>query len=187
MNKKYGTMIIDPPWKYSNRQNGAAEKHYPLMTYKELAAMPIPSVAANDSVLLMWATWPQLDVAMKLINDWGFNYVTGMPWIKLQEHPIADLFSNIVMVPTFGTGHWLRGCSEPILIARRGKPRLPKNVPLGLLSKRLEHSRKPESLHEYAEQLDGPYLEIFARRAHDGWDVFGNEVADSVKLEEIKD
>lgn len=140
MIKKYGVMIIDPPWKYSNRQNGAAEKHYPLMTYKELAAMPIPSVAADDSVLLMWATWPQLDVAMRLINDWGFNYVTGMPWIKLQEHPIADLFGNIEMVPTFGTGHWLRGCSEPILIARRGKPRLPNNVPLGLLSKRLKHT-----------------------------------------------
>ena len=71
----------------------------------------------------------------------------------------------------------MRGCSEYVLVGRRGKvspPRL-KGF-LGLLSPNLRHSRKPDSVHEIAEALPGPYLELFGRRPRKGWTVFGNEV-----------
>ena len=47
---------------------------------------------------------------------------------------------------------------------------------MGLLSKRLEHSRKPVDLYEYAESFPGPYLELFARSKRIGWTSWGNEV-----------
>ena len=53
---------------------------------------------------------------------------------------------------------------------------------MGLISMRLEHSRKPDDLYHYAESLPGPYLELFARRARPGWDVWGNEVESTVDL-----
>ena len=44
----------------------------------------------------------------------------------------------------------------------------------------LEHSRKPDQMHEDLERLfDGPYLELFARRTRPGWDVWGDEVGDA--------
>jgi N6-adenosine-specific RNA methylase IME4 len=82
-----------------------------------------------------------------------------------------------------GVGWWVRGVSEPILICRRGRVRIPKNPYAGLLAKRLEHSRKPESIYAMAERFNGPYLELFARRRRAGWDAFGNEVEGSVTLE----
>jgi N6-adenosine-specific RNA methylase IME4 len=88
------------------------------------------------------------------------------------------MFGEKPLRPTFGTGWWVRGCSEPILIAKRGQAKHPKVPHVGLLSERFAHSRKPDSVHELAEQHPGPYLELFARRARKGWDAWGNELPD---------
>ena len=78
--------------------------------------------------------------------------------------------------PQYGVGFWVRGCSEPLFIARRGKVSPPTDGFIGLLSENLRHSRKPENIYHYAEQLEGPYLELFARRPRQGWDSWGNEI-----------
>ena len=51
----------------------------------------------------------------------------------------------------------------------------------GLLAERMQHSRKPDSLHDVAETMPGPRLELFARRARPGWTVWGNEVEANAK------
>ena len=46
-----------------------------------------------------------------------------------------------------------------------------------VISPRREHSRKPDEMYTYIEQLlDGPYIELFARTTKEGWDNWGNEV-----------
>ena len=43
--------------------------------------------------------------------------------------------------------------------------------------KRREHSRKPEQTYERIERLvDGPYLELFARKTNNNWDSWGDQV-----------
>ena len=40
------------------------------------------------------------------------------------------------------------------------------------------HSQKPDQFYALIERLyDGPYLELFARRARAGWTSFGNDSA----------
>ena len=181
--KKYGVILADPPWSYRNNGvEGAAAGQYATTSTKELAELPINDLALPDSVLLMWFTWPTLPDALQLVNAWGFDYVTGFPWIKLDKHPVTDLFGETRMYPFYGIGFWVRGCSEPVLIARKGKPELPKYDWLGLLSIKMKHSRKPDNLHHYAESLNGPYLELFARRPREGWDVWGNEVDSTIEM-----
>jgi N6-adenosine-specific RNA methylase IME4 len=51
--QRYGVIVADPPWSYRNRQEGAAENHYPTMTNAEIAALPISELAADDAVLLL--------------------------------------------------------------------------------------------------------------------------------------
>jgi N6-adenosine-specific RNA methylase IME4 len=145
------------------------------MTTEDICAMPVSSVAHADAVLLLWATWPCLPDAMAVIHAWGFEYVTGMPWIKLAKCE-QDLWGEWNMRPQYGTGFWVRGCSEPILICRRGNVKPPTNGFVGLIAPNVRHSRKPDNVHEYAEALPGPRLELFARRARPGWTVWGNEV-----------
>ena len=180
--RTYGVILADPPWAYRNGGNGAAVNHYPTMSTEAICTLaidgvPVGDLAKPDSVLLLWGTWPLLPDALQVVCAWGFEYVTGFPWVKLAEAPFVDLYGeHVIGSPTYGTGYWARGCSEFVFVARRGKPQTPTLPFLGLLSERFQHSRKPENLHQYAEALQGPHLELFARRPRAGWETWGNEL-----------
>jgi N6-adenosine-specific RNA methylase IME4 len=194
---KYRTIIADPPWRYGGtdqfgntrhaqvkgRFNGGTRSHYPTMATSEICALPVGAIAADDAVLLLWATWPTLRAAFAVIDAWGFEYVTGFPWIKVTAAPQRSMFTDEYEYrPQFGIGFWVRSCSEAVLVCRKGRPSMPEDAPIGLISDNFGHSRKPENLYEYAEQFPGPYLELFARRPRDGWDVWGNQVASTVEV-----
>ena len=172
---RYGVVVADPPWSYNNSgTRGAAANHYPTMPDREIEAIHVPS--AEDSVLFLWATWPKLPEGLSVLRAWGFEYVTGLPWIKLVGDPSINLWGELTIKPQYGAGFWVRGCSEPLLIGRRGSVSPPGGGFVGLLSENLRHSRKPENVYHIAERLPGPYLEMFARRKRLGWDSWGNEV-----------
>lgn len=186
MATKYRVIIADPPWRYGGGGEsfrGSAEHHYPTVTPQELGEIPVKDWAdPAGCVLLLWSTWPMLPTALGLIGAWGFEYVTGFPWLKLQGAPQLTLEGGWSYRPSYGVGFWARGCSEMVLVARRGNPAPPPLNFVGILSERFEHSRKPENLYEYAESMPGPYLELFARRARAGWDAWGNEIQNTLKV-----
>ena len=187
----YPLILTDMPWSYKNGGNGAAKNHYPTMSNSQIAALPLPALAAPDCVLIMWATWPHLKFAMRLIDLWGFTYVTGLPWIKTLDPPVVDLFGELIARPTYGTGYWVRGCSEPILIAKRGAAAPDNGNMIGLISERFEHSRKPDNIYELGEALvplapepePVSHLEMFARQRWPRWDAFGH-IEGSIDLPE---
>lgn len=183
--KKYGVILADPAWSYDNSgTRGAALNQYQTMTDKDICAMPVGELAADDCVLLMWATWPKLSEAcLPAMEAWGFDYITGFPWVKVTSVS-NNLWGELEISVPYGIGFWARGTSELVLIGKRGNPKPPPNGFIGLLSPNLYHSRKPESIYHYAEAMPGPYLELFARRRRPGWDCFGNEVENSISLEQ---
>ncbi len=178
---KAKVIIADPPWSYrqhSSKLKGTAQAHYETMGDEDIAAIPVADFAAPDCVLLMWGTWPKLPQGLEVLTSWGFEFVTGLPWVKTLPTQ-RDLATGI--------GFWFQSASEFVLIGRRGAPkRKPTAAPsLGLLcgsqdqlyAPRSKHSRKPETLHYWAEaRFDGPYLELFARRERPGWECWGNEL-----------
>lgn len=179
---KFGVILADPPWQYSNRGcRGAAENEYPTMSTVELCKLKVEEASEKDAVLLLWTTWPFMIDAFKVIESWGFTYKTGLPWIKVQKSEL-DLWGEWFFKTQFGVGFWARGVSEPLLIATRGQPSLPDKTFIGLLSPNISHSRKPDNIYEYAESLNGPYLEMFCRRPRKGWSIFGNEFKSDVEL-----
>ena len=53
------------------------------MEIEELCALPVADLAAPDSALFLWATFPQLPEALRLIKAWGFTYKTvAFVWLK---------------------------------------------------------------------------------------------------------
>lgn len=173
----YGVVIADPPWNYANAGcRGAAENHYPTMTTAEICALPVGDLAAPDAALFLWTTWPQLQEGIDVVKAWGFEYVTGLPWVKIVGVPSVDLWGELVIKAQYGVGFWVRGCTEPLLIARRGDVSPASGDLVGLLSENLRHSRKPENVYHIAERLPGPYVELFARRPRAGWDSWGNQI-----------
>lgn len=175
---KYQIIYADPPWRYQDKGcNGNAEKHYGTMSMDELKAMPVVTLAEDDCVLLMWATWPLLPEALDLIAAWGFKYKSiGFLWVKKNRTDNGYFF---------GLGRWTRGNSEVCLLATRGKPERESSAVSQLCFEPItRHSEKPAVVRDRIVELlgDVPRIELFARETTRGWDVFGNEVESTISL-----
>lgn len=173
---KYNIIYADPPWRYQrNKVQGAAENHYPTMSIEELCALPVADLAAPDSALFLWATFPQLPAALRLIEAWGFQYKSvGFVWLK-ENRKAGGWFT--------GLGFWTRGNAEICLFATRGHPkRQAANVHQFIISPVEAHSKKPDEARDKIVALLGdlPRVELFARQTSPGWDVWGNEVQSTV-------
>ncbi len=111
---------------------------------------------------------------MRLMQHWGFDYVTGGSWIKrTKDWKLA-----------FGTGYVQRSACEPYLIGKIGSPkpgsRSERNVidaPDKIEAIRREHSRKPVQMREMIDRLlpRQYFCELFAREPWHGHDVWGNQ------------
>ncbi|MCI9057187.1 MAG: adenine methyltransferase [Oscillospiraceae bacterium] len=173
--KKYGVILADPPWAFrawSDKGKGrSAEQHYPTMRMEDIKALPVPSLAAEDCVLFLWATFPMLKEALEVIDVWGFTYKTvAFTWVK-ENRKSPGLF--------WGLGYWTRANAEVCLLATRGSPkRQSAAVHQVILSPIEQHSKKPDAVRERIVALMGdvPRAELFARQETPGWDVWGNEV-----------
>ena len=90
-------------------------------------------------------------------------------------------------VSRLAAGYWTRANAEICLLATRGHPkRAARDVKQVILSHVEEHSKKPDEARRRIEALMGdvPRIELFARQATPGWDVWGNEVASDIQLAE---
>lgn len=174
----YQIIYADPPWSYRDPaqagRRGAACK-YPVMDLAAIAALPVPTLAANDCVLFLWVTLPLLPEGLRVIDAWGFDYkTTAFVWIKTNPCAGTDFF---------GMGHWTRANAELCLLATRGRPaRLSARVRQVIRSPILRHSEKPGEARERIVALLGdlPRVELFARAKTPGWDCWGNEVDSDV-------
>ena len=125
--KKYGIIYADPPWHYNQKNiSGAAEHHYRTMNTEEICKLNVAEVADQHCTLFLWATFPQLPEALKVIKAWGFQYKTvAFVWLK-QNKSGKGWF--------FGLGFWTRGNSEICLLATRGNLTDNQTVSISLLS-----------------------------------------------------
>jgi N6-adenosine-specific RNA methylase IME4 len=186
--KRYKTILCDSPWQPQPEQGGrgAAKNHYGTMPTPDICALPVINLAEDQAVLIAWGMWAMLVDCLLTMWAWGFYPKTGFPWVKTTRRPKIDLFGKLDLDFAYGNGHWIRGSTEPVIIARRGYAPCPHSQSAGLIwdydlflvAKRTKvHSRKPPDIYAYAEQFPGPHLELFAREKREGWDCFGNDKA----------
>jgi len=174
----YQIIYADPPWRYDQKGlQGAAENHYSTMSLEDICKLPVGSISAKDSILFLWATFPQLPAALRVISAWGFKYKT-VAFLWLKKNRKADSWF-------FGLGFWTRGNAEVCLLATRGHPkRQSSKIHQFIISPIEAHSKKPDIVRDKIVELAGdvPRIELFARQTTPGWDVWGNEVTSSITL-----
>ena len=194
---KYGVVIADPPWQYKSPSaldisnplidgsrrsiSVSLQNHYPTMRLDDIKNLQVPS--AKEALLFLWITNPMLadGVGTDVVRAWGFTPTSVITWAKTNSVNDGVGFFEIPMVPSMKVGHWFRSASEHVIFAVKGQPKRPENwpaIPTWFSHPRTPHSVKPNVIHEYAEKAmpQGPFLEMFARRAYKGWDVWGNEI-----------
>jgi N6-adenosine-specific RNA methylase IME4 len=166
--KRFGVILADPEWKFEtwseNGMDRAADNHYPTSELEDIKARDVATIAAPDCVLFLWATAPMLPQALAVMAAWGFDYKSHLIWEK----------------DRIGTGYWFRNMHELLLVGTRG------NVPAPAMGTQWDsvqeyavgkHSAKPASFYELIEQYFPTLskIELNARKARPGWDVWGNE------------
>jgi N6-adenosine-specific RNA methylase IME4 len=168
------TILADPPWKFKTRsaagEGRSANLHYKTEGIEEIMALPVADLAAPDCVLFLWMVdWCPQD-ALDLIKAWGFEHkTTAFTWAK-QNQSGEGWF--------MGQGYWTRANPEDCWLATRGHPKRHHADVRQLITAPVSaHSRKPDEVHDRIERLvDGPYLELYARRERPGWMTWGNEL-----------
>jgi N6-adenosine-specific RNA methylase IME4 len=167
----YQLIYADPPWPYRDKMAGhsfSLDHEYETQPLRWIESRPIGSIAARDSALLLWVPSPMLDDGLRVMEAWGYKYVTvAFVWSKLTS--TGKRVSNL--------GRWTMGNVELCLLGRRGKiQRACKNVKQLVEAVRTVHSRKPDDVRLRAEELFGNVkrIELFARGVSEGWDQFGD-------------
>ncbi len=172
----FGTILIDPPWRFINRTGKVAPEHgrlrrYETMSVEEIAALPVGEVAQPKSHLYLWCPNALLPDGLRLMEHWGFTYKTNVVWYKVRKDGGPD---------GRGVGFYFRNVTENLLFGVKGKLRTLQpgrrqvNV---LISRKREHSRKPEEAYQVIEACSpGPFLELFAREIASGWTQWGDEL-----------
>jgi N6-adenosine-specific RNA methylase IME4 len=174
--RRFRTVLADPPWQFQNRSGKVAPEHkrlsrYETMTLAEIEALPVSAVAAETAHLYLWVPNALLDQGLAVLASWGFTYKTNIVWHKVRRDGGPD---------GRGVGFYFRNVTELVLFGVRGKDgrtlapgRRQVNI---IRAQKREHSRKPDELYGVIEACSaGPYLELFARGAREGWSAWGNQ------------
>lgn len=146
------------------------------MTVDEICSLPVQEIADDNCALILWVTFPRLKEGIKVIEAWGFRYVTvAFNWFKTTRSE----------TPFFGIGYYTKSNSEIALLGIKGKMKPISNfVSQVVVSQREEHSKKPDIVRDKIVELFGnlPRIELFARQQYDGWDAWGNEVNTDIEF-----
>jgi N6-adenosine-specific RNA methylase IME4 len=164
----FDLLYADPPWRYERGSidpSRRIENHYRTMELSEICSLPVSTIAAEDCVLVLWATSPKLAEAMQVVSAWGFDYRTCMVWVK----------------DRIGPGHYVRQQHELLLICAKGEPGTPQEScrPASVVeAPRGQHSEKPVVFYEIIERMypDAKKLELFCRKPREGWAAWGDGV-----------
>lgn len=184
-NGAYGTILADPPWQFSNRTGKMAPEHrrlsrYSTMSLNEVKALPVAQLAAEQSHLYLWVPNALIQEGLDVMDAWGFKYKTNIVWYKIRKDGGPD---------GRGVGFYFRNVTELVLFGVRGSMRTLEagrrqtNI---ITSRKREHSRKPDQLHDIIERCSpGPYLELFARRPRSGWQLWGDQIESKARMPQV--
>ena len=174
--KRYGAILVDPPWRFQNATGKMAPEHkrlnrYATMTLPEIEALPVATCAAETSHLYLWVPNALLVEGLAVMAAWGFRYKTNLVWYKIRRDGGPD---------GRGVGFYFRNVSELVLFGVRGKGPAARTLAPGrrqvnlIATRKREHSRKPDEQYDIIEACSrGPYLEMFARGTRNGWASWG--------------
>lgn len=195
--KIFDVIYADPPWDYSGKMQydksgiktlnvgfkknifiSAANFKYPTLKLNELKELDVKSISADDCILFMWTTGPQMANSIELGTAWGFEYKTvAFVWDKQIHNP----------------GRYTLSQTEFVLAFKRGRfptPRGARNIHQLVSVHRGKHSEKPEEVIEGITKMfpEQKKIELFARKSYFGWDNWGLEIPNNkIEIKSLKE
>lgn len=175
-NRRFGTILADPPWQFQNRTGKIAPEHkrlsrYGTLTLEDIKSLPVQAAAADVCHLYLWVPNALLSEGLIVMAAWGFTYKSNVVWHKIRKDGGPD---------GRGVGFYFRNVTELLLFGVRGKSArtlAPGRRQVNFIATRKrEHSRKPDEQYHIIESCSpAPFLELFARGARPKWVNWGDQ------------
>jgi len=179
---RFGTILADPPWQFTNKTGKVAPEHkrlsrYATLTFGEIENLPVWQISAAKAHLYLWCPNALLPQGLSVMKAWGFVYKSNIVWHKVRKDGGSD---------GRGVGFYFRNVTELLLFGVRGKNA--RTLAPGrrqvnyLATRKREHSRKPDEQYEIIEACSPePRIELFARGSRKNWTVWGNQANDQYR------
>ncbi|MBA7715977.1 hypothetical protein ES703_125036 [subsurface metagenome] len=143
-NKKYKTIVIDPPWDQKKtglrkvRPNQGKKLPYKVMDLEKIRNLSIKNMAKEDCLVFLWTIDKFLEDAHVVLREWGFKKHCVFVWNKpTGVCPFSVQFRN-----------------EYCIMGYKGKFKINKiGIPTNFEAKVREHSRKPDIFYEIVKKL----------------------------------
>ena len=182
--RRFGTIMADPPWRFANRTGKVAPEHrrlarYPTMTLADICALPVADHLTDPAHCYLWVPNALLPDGLRVLAAWGFAYKSNIVWHKIRKDEGPD---GRKMSDGRGVGFYFRNVTELLLFGVRGKnarTEAPGRRQVNMIqTRKREHSRKPDEQYDLIESCSrGPYLELFGRGRRDGWTTWGDQAS----------
>lgn len=178
--QKFGTILADPPWQFTNRTGKVAPEHkrlnrYSTMTLDDICNLPVSQISDEPSHLYLWVPNALLPEGLKVMEAWGFKYKSNIIWNKIRKDGGPD---------GRGVGFYFRNVTEVLLFGVRGKNArtlAPGRRQVNFIATRKrEHSRKPDEQYKLIEDCSfEKRIELFSRGTRPGWTVWGDQATEA--------
>src|SRR3954468_22403460 len=117
--KRFGTILADPPWRFTNRTGKMAPEHrrlsrYRTLTTEDIRAIPVGDVVRDTAHLYLWVPNALLPDGLQVMAAWGFTYKANIVWHKIRKDGGPD---------GRGVGFYFRNTTELVLFGTRGSMR----------------------------------------------------------------
>lgn len=174
--RRFSTILADPPWQFQNRTGKMAPEHkrlkrYPTLDLQSIKDIPVQVASDETAHLYLWVPNALLKEGLEVMEAWGFQYKSNIVWYKIRKDGGPD---------GRGVGFYFRNVTEVILFGVRGKNartlQQGRSQPNIITTRKREHSRKPDEQYGIIEGCSwGPYLELFSRGNRKKWSCWGNQ------------
>jgi N6-adenosine-specific RNA methylase IME4 len=174
--RKFATILADPPWQFQNKTGKVAPEHkrlsrYSTLTFDQIKSLPVCEIAEPRAHLYLWVPNALLPEGLAVMAAWGFKYKANVVWHKVRKDGGSD---------GRGVGFYFRNVTELLLFGVRGKNA--RTLAPGrrqvnyLATRKREHSRKPDEQYSIIQACSpSPYVELFARGTTLGWATWGHQ------------
>ena len=152
-NGTFGTILADPPWRFSNRTGKVAPEYRRLHRYHSLpldkiVRLPVSALSSEESHLYLWVPNALLREGLEVMKHWGFEYKTNLVWHKIRKDGGPD---------GRGVGFYFRNVTELVLFGVCGSTRTyqPGRRQVNIMrTQKREHSRKPDEIRSGSGNLN---------------------------------
>jgi len=179
--KKFKTILIDPPWPSpSGRRDVDCKSHdsqsFFKVTLDDLLKFPLGDLADIQAHVYIWVmnVYKFEATAIEMMAKAGFKFTNRIIWVKTTQAGKVSM----------ALGSYYRLSYEQLFFGVKGGLKAGSHsLPNVIMAPRQGLAVKPDKSYEFINSMSpSPRLEVFARRQMPGWEVWGNQIKSTIKI-----